>query len=48
MYFVVKVKIALENITNNGVLLKYPVRYNEEPRLTANPAGVSSSVPRVP
>ena len=47
MYFLVKVKTALQNLENPEVLLKDPVGPNEEPWLVMDPGGGRSGVPRV-
>ena len=48
MYFLEKVKTALQNLENHKVLLKDPVGPNEGPWLVMDPVGGSSCVPRVP
>ena len=46
--FLEKVSTALQNLENQKVLLKDPVRPNEEPWLVMDPVGGNSCVPRVP
>ena len=46
MYFLEKVKTALQNLENHKVLLKDPVGTNEGPWLVMDPVGGSSCVPR--
>ena len=47
MYFLEKVKTALQNLENHKVLLEDPVGPNEGPWLVMDPTGGSSCVPRV-
>ena len=48
MYFLEKVKTALQNLENHKVLLEDPVGPNEGPWLVMDPVGGSSCVSRVP
>ena len=48
MYFLEKVKTAMQNLENHKVLLKDRVEPNEGPLLVMDSVGGSSCVPRVP